>query len=164
MLFACGNGKSYSASFTQYGSTDTWGSGNCQTKSTACGFYTQGYNAAVSQNVFGVGPVRRSSQSKAHLENYANKPSTGRGRRSRLRHMLEAHDPERQLRPPGQQRGQQHRRHGHQPVPGVRKPAVLAVWPLGNEPVWREPQLRSLHRLQGELGAVRKQWRGLGRG
>lgn len=52
-----GNGKSYSASFTQYGSTDTWGSGNCQTKSTACGFYTQGYNAAVSQNVFGVGPV-----------------------------------------------------------------------------------------------------------
>jgi hypothetical protein len=53
-----GNGKSYSASFTQYGSTDSWGSGNCQTKSTACGFYTQGYNAAVSQNVFGVGPVR----------------------------------------------------------------------------------------------------------
>jgi hypothetical protein len=52
-----GNGKSYSASFTQYGSTDTWGSGNCQTKSTACGFYTQGYNAAISQNVFGVGPV-----------------------------------------------------------------------------------------------------------
>ncbi|GAB7328903.1 hypothetical protein MBLNU13_g00767t1 [Cladosporium sp. NU13] len=51
-----GSGKSYSASFTQYGSTDTWGSGNCQTKSTACGFYTQGYNAAVSQNVFGVGP------------------------------------------------------------------------------------------------------------
>jgi hypothetical protein len=50
-------GKSYSASFTQYGSTDTWGSGNCQTKSTACGFYTQGYNVAISQNVFGVGPV-----------------------------------------------------------------------------------------------------------
>ncbi|KAL1590091.1 hypothetical protein WHR41_01201 [Cladosporium halotolerans] len=50
------NGKSYTASFTQYGSTDTWGSGNCQTKTTACGFYTQGYNAAVSQNVFGVGP------------------------------------------------------------------------------------------------------------
>lgn len=52
-----GSGKSYSASFTQYGSSDTWGSGNCQTKSTACGFYTQGYNAAISQNVFGVGPV-----------------------------------------------------------------------------------------------------------
>ena len=60
-----GNGKSYSASFTQYGSTDTWGSGNCQTKSTACGFYTQGYNAAVSQNVFGVGPVRILSHSFA---------------------------------------------------------------------------------------------------
>jgi hypothetical protein len=54
-----GNGKSYSASFTQYGSTDTWGSGNCQVKTTACGFYTTGYNAAVSQNVFGVGPVRK---------------------------------------------------------------------------------------------------------
>ena len=53
-----GNGKTYSASFTQYGSTDSWGSGNCQTKSTACGFYTQGYNAAISQNEFGVGPVR----------------------------------------------------------------------------------------------------------
>lgn len=52
-----GNGRSYSASFTQYGSSDTWGSGNCQTQSTACGFYTQGYNAAISQNVFGVGPV-----------------------------------------------------------------------------------------------------------
>ena len=59
-----GNGKSYSASFTQYGSTDTWGSGNCQTKSTACGFYTQGYNAAISQNVFGVGPVRNPPTNK----------------------------------------------------------------------------------------------------
>jgi len=54
-------GKSYKASFTQYGSTDTWGSGNCNVKTTACGFYTTGktgYNAAVSQNEFGVGPVR----------------------------------------------------------------------------------------------------------
>jgi hypothetical protein len=31
---------SYKASFTQYGSTDTWGSGNCNVASTACGFYT----------------------------------------------------------------------------------------------------------------------------
>jgi hypothetical protein len=30
----------YKASFTQYGSTDTWGSGNCNVASTACGFYT----------------------------------------------------------------------------------------------------------------------------
>jgi len=47
----------YSASFTQYGSTDTWGSGNCNVATTACGFYTSpGYAAAVSQNEFGVGP------------------------------------------------------------------------------------------------------------
>jgi hypothetical protein len=47
----------YKASFTQYGSTDTWGSGNCNVKTTACGFYTSpGYSAAVSQNEFGVGP------------------------------------------------------------------------------------------------------------
>ncbi|OAG03681.1 uncharacterized protein CC84DRAFT_1260793 [Paraphaeosphaeria sporulosa] len=47
----------YKASFTQYGSTDTWGSGNCNVASTACGFYTSpGYSAAVSQNEFGVGP------------------------------------------------------------------------------------------------------------
>ncbi|KAF1973276.1 hypothetical protein BU23DRAFT_464816, partial [Bimuria novae-zelandiae CBS 107.79] len=45
------------ASFTQYGSTDTWGSGNCNVATTACGFYTSsGYSAAISQNEFGVGP------------------------------------------------------------------------------------------------------------
>lgn len=31
---------SYKASFTEYGSTDTWGSGNCNVATTACGFYT----------------------------------------------------------------------------------------------------------------------------
>ncbi|ORY02850.1 hypothetical protein BCR34DRAFT_573940 [Clohesyomyces aquaticus] len=52
-----GSGTTYKASFTQYGSTDTWGSGNCNVKTTACGFYTSpGYSAAVSQNEFGVGP------------------------------------------------------------------------------------------------------------
>ncbi|KAK3117522.1 hypothetical protein LTR53_001039 [Teratosphaeriaceae sp. CCFEE 6253] len=52
-----GSGTTYKASFTEYGSTDTWGSGNCNVKTTACGFYTSpGYNAAVSQNEFGVGP------------------------------------------------------------------------------------------------------------
>ncbi|CAD0098539.1 unnamed protein product [Aureobasidium mustum] len=44
---------SYKASFTQYGSTDTWGSGNCNVATTACGFYTS--VPAVSQNEFGVG-------------------------------------------------------------------------------------------------------------
>ncbi|KAK5716809.1 hypothetical protein LTR17_016334 [Elasticomyces elasticus] len=48
--------QTYKASFTQYGAGDSFGSGNCQTKSTACGYYTTGYNAAVSQNEFGVGP------------------------------------------------------------------------------------------------------------
>jgi len=45
------------ASFTEYGSGDDNGSGNCNTATTACGFYTSpGYSAAVSQNEFGVGP------------------------------------------------------------------------------------------------------------
>ena len=39
--------QSYKASFTEYG--------GCNTKTTACGFYTDpGYSAAISQNVFGV--------------------------------------------------------------------------------------------------------------
>ncbi|KAI4723992.1 hypothetical protein E4T49_08289 [Aureobasidium sp. EXF-10728] len=52
-----GSGTTYKASFTQYGSGDTFGSGNCNTATTACGFYTSpGYSAALSQNAFGVGP------------------------------------------------------------------------------------------------------------
>jgi len=35
-----GSGTTYKASFTQYGSGDTFGSGNCNTDTTACGFYT----------------------------------------------------------------------------------------------------------------------------
>ena len=34
------SGTTYKASFTQYGSGDTFGSGNCNTDTTACGFYT----------------------------------------------------------------------------------------------------------------------------
>ncbi|KAF2761397.1 hypothetical protein EJ05DRAFT_483767 [Pseudovirgaria hyperparasitica] len=49
--------QTYSASFTQYGSTDSWGSGNCNVNTAACGFYTNpGYSAAVSENLYGVGP------------------------------------------------------------------------------------------------------------
>lgn len=68
---------SYKASFTEYGSGDDNGSGNCNVATTACGYYTNvsllsskahcnnrsnhrdvqpGYSAAVSQNLFGVGP------------------------------------------------------------------------------------------------------------
>jgi len=51
------SGQTFKASFTEYGSGDTFGSGNCNTATTACGFYTSpGYSAAVSQNEFGVGP------------------------------------------------------------------------------------------------------------
>jgi len=51
------SGNALKASFTQYGAGDTFGSGNCNTATTACGFYTSpGYSAAASQNLFGVGP------------------------------------------------------------------------------------------------------------
>ncbi|KAK3178537.1 hypothetical protein OEA41_000674 [Lepraria neglecta] len=47
----------YKASFTNYGAGDTFGSANCNTPTTACGWYSKpGYNAAVSQALFGVGP------------------------------------------------------------------------------------------------------------
>ncbi|KAF6225646.1 hypothetical protein HO133_009646 [Letharia lupina] len=49
-----GGGVSYSATFTQYGLNDGNGSPNCNAASVSCGFYnTPGYNAAVSQNLFG---------------------------------------------------------------------------------------------------------------
>lgn len=49
--------QTYTASFTEYGTGDDNGSPNCNTATTACGFYTSpGYSAAVSQNEFGVGP------------------------------------------------------------------------------------------------------------
>jgi len=41
----------------RYGSNDKDGSGNCNTASAACGFFNNpGYNAAISQAVFGAGP------------------------------------------------------------------------------------------------------------
>ena len=44
------------ASFTYYGSGDTFGSGPCTTSSNACGSAAGGYTAAMSQNFFGAGP------------------------------------------------------------------------------------------------------------
>lgn len=56
-LCAFASAQTYKSSFTMYGSGDTFGSQNCQTTSAACGFYTSpGYSAAVSQNLYGVGP------------------------------------------------------------------------------------------------------------
>lgn len=37
---AASSGTTYKASFTEYGSTDDNGSGNCNVATTACGFYT----------------------------------------------------------------------------------------------------------------------------
>ena len=49
--------QTYKASFTEYGSGDQNGSPNCNTDTTACGFYTSpGYSVAVSQNLYGAGP------------------------------------------------------------------------------------------------------------
>ena len=57
ILSSASAATTYKASFTEYGSTDNNGSGNCNVATTACGFYTSpGYSAAVSQNEFGVGP------------------------------------------------------------------------------------------------------------
>jgi len=47
----------YKATFTEYGAGDTSSSGNCNSKTVACGWYNDpGYNAAISQNFYGVGP------------------------------------------------------------------------------------------------------------
>ncbi|KAK4697263.1 hypothetical protein P7C71_g792, partial [Lecanoromycetidae sp. Uapishka_2] len=51
------SGTVYDATFTSYGAGDTFGSGNCNTDTAACGFYSNpGFNAAVSQNLYGLGP------------------------------------------------------------------------------------------------------------
>ncbi|KYG46753.1 glycoside hydrolase family 45 protein [Acidomyces richmondensis BFW] len=56
-LLAGTTAQTYKASFTEYGTGDQNGSPNCNTASTACGFYTSpGYSAAVSQNLYGAGP------------------------------------------------------------------------------------------------------------
>ena len=44
------------ASFTEYGTGDANGSGNCVTNNNACGFAGGGYTAALSQAQFGTGP------------------------------------------------------------------------------------------------------------
>ncbi len=47
--------QTYKATFTAYGAGDSFGSGNCNTNSAACGFFdNQGFNAAASENLFGV--------------------------------------------------------------------------------------------------------------
>lgn len=57
LSFSSAGGTKYKATFTEYGSGDSGSSGNCNTKSVACGWYNEpGYNAAISQNFYGVGP------------------------------------------------------------------------------------------------------------
>ncbi|MCJ1392094.1 hypothetical protein MMC18_004961 [Xylographa bjoerkii] len=56
-IFSSVSAQSYNSSFTQYGAGDSQASPNCNTATAACGFYNYpGYNAALSQNLFGVGP------------------------------------------------------------------------------------------------------------
>jgi hypothetical protein len=82
---------------------------------------------------------------RGYRKHFTNIQPTGCRCRPWMRHVLEAHNQHRQFWPQSQQRGQQHRCHGHQPMPSARQPAVLAVRSPGDEPVRREPQLRSLH-------------------
>lgn len=50
-------GPTYKTTVTFYGAGDTFGSGNCNTNTAACFFYTKpGFSAAVSQNLYGAGP------------------------------------------------------------------------------------------------------------
>ncbi|MCJ1390752.1 hypothetical protein MMC18_003613 [Xylographa bjoerkii] len=56
LLLSSAAAVSYTSTFTEYGAGDVRSSGNCNTATAACGFYTfPGYNAAASQNLFGVG-------------------------------------------------------------------------------------------------------------
>jgi hypothetical protein len=84
--------QTYKASFTEYGSGDQNGSGNCNTDTTACGFYTDpGYSAAASQNLYGAGPgegagpacgtcyrLTIETDSSGRLERRQNVPARGR--------------------------------------------------------------------------------------
>ncbi|KAF2231619.1 glycoside hydrolase family 45 protein [Viridothelium virens] len=55
--FGFAQAATYKASFTEYGSGDQNGSPNCNTNTVACGFFSANtFQAAVSQNLFGVGP------------------------------------------------------------------------------------------------------------
>ncbi|KAI9660972.1 MAG: hypothetical protein M1821_009299 [Bathelium mastoideum] len=55
--FSAAQAATYKASFTEYGSGDDRSSGTCNTNTVACGFFSaNSYQAAVSQNLFGVGP------------------------------------------------------------------------------------------------------------
>ncbi|KAK3669158.1 hypothetical protein LTR78_010964 [Recurvomyces mirabilis] len=51
---ALATAQTYKSSFTHYGSGDKYNSPNCN-NGGACGLYVNGYSAAVSQNLYGVG-------------------------------------------------------------------------------------------------------------
>lgn len=127
----------YKASFTQYGSTDTWGSGNCNVKTTACGFYTSVRNHHLI-------PALRLHPPLPSLSSILTTPiphtlarllgrriskrirgGHRRRRRPGLRHLLETDSLNRQL---GQQQElwRAHCRANHQPVPGGEQPSVRA--------------------------------------
>ena len=87
-----GGGVSYKASFTQYGAGDTFGSPNCNTNTAACFFYTQpGFSAAVSQNLYGAGPVRQQDDNHSERDLQLIVEHLGRWQGSSLRNLLETY-------------------------------------------------------------------------
>ena len=105
------SGTTYKASFTQYGSGDTFGSGNCNTDTTACGFYTNVSSPSPASNITDL------MKSTARLlccfvaERFRCRPWSGR--RTWLRHLLETGRTNRQQRQQVVQRRQQYRRSSH---------------------------------------------------
>lgn len=134
---------SYKASFTEYGSTDTWGSGNCNVATTACGFYTSVHlhPSLYHQLVLTSDPTARL------LSSSLSKRIWCRRRRRRwpsLRNLLEAdrlHRFQRQqevLRRP-------YRRPSHKPLPCRLQPSVCTERIVWHKPIRRQPQLRLVH-------------------
>lgn len=78
--------------------------------------------------------------------------------------MLETHHRDRQLWQLSLKRWQQYCRRSDKPVPCRRKSLVCAEWPRGDESVWSQLELRSLHRLGGVLSHVRRRWNCIGTG
>jgi hypothetical protein len=136
-----GSGKTFKASFTQYGSGDTFGSGNCNTATTACGFYTSvrptlGYclnkhkaNPRITARLLGRSVAERI------------RCGTRRRRRPSMRNLLETHRRDRQQRSHALQRGQQYHRPSHQPLPCRWKPSVCSERTRWYQPVWCQLEL-----------------------
>jgi hypothetical protein len=128
------SGTTYKASFTQYGSGDTFGSGNCNTDTTACGFYTNVSNFPHPHPKPTTNPQNPARLLRRPLPKRLRRRPRSR-RRTRLRHLLETDRQHRQQRQQVIQRRQQHRRPSHQPLPRLWKPSVQPERPGRNQPI-----------------------------